>query len=141
MKFFLSNDINRVNWPELAVVFELAPLGYRDPDLLKAVFISSRYRCFLYDGDRIIGAGRALADGVDCSVICDVVVHPDYQGLKQGKRMVNHLVEKSRDHNKVLLYANPGKESFYAKLGFRRMKTAMAIFKDGARAKERGITD
>ena len=29
-----------------------------------------------------------------------------------------------------LLYANPGTEGFYAKLGFHRMNTAMAIWRD-----------
>jgi hypothetical protein len=32
----------------------------------------------------------------------------------------------------------PGKEGFYARLGFRRMTTAMAIFDDPALASARG---
>ncbi|HJT97037.1 MAG TPA: hypothetical protein VJ696_01880 [Rhodanobacteraceae bacterium] len=35
----------------------------------------------------------------------------------------------------------PGKEGFYAKLGFRRMKTAMAIFKDYERAARTGLVE
>lgn len=40
---------------------------------------------------------------------------------------------------KIILYAAPGKESFYTKLGFKRMSTAMAIFENQAAALERGL--
>jgi hypothetical protein len=52
---------------------------------------------------------------------------------------VQRLVEDSRGHKKIILYANPGKEGFYLKLGFRRMNTAMAIFADGQRALRTGL--
>jgi GNAT superfamily N-acetyltransferase len=32
----------------------------------------------------LIGVGRAVADGIDCSYICDVAVHPDFQGKGIG---------------------------------------------------------
>jgi hypothetical protein len=47
----------------------------------------------------------------------------------------------SRGHRKIILYAVPGKEPFYRKLGFRRMTTAMAIFENQAQAFERGYLD
>ncbi|MGO4469735.1 N-acetyltransferase, partial [Pseudoduganella sp. RAF53_2] len=55
-----------------------------------------------------------------------------------GKAIVAHLLEKSRGHNKIILYAVPGKENFYRQFGFRRMTTAMAIFEDQAAAADRG---
>jgi GNAT superfamily N-acetyltransferase len=64
--------------------------------------------CFCYDGDALVGAGRALADGLDCACIADVAVHPDHQGRGLGKAIVTHLVERSRGHKKIILYANPG---------------------------------
>lgn len=51
------------------------------------------------------------------------------------------LVARSRCHRKIFLYAVPGKESFYAGLGFRRMTTAMAIFDDQAGALARGYLE
>jgi hypothetical protein len=44
-------------------------------------------------------------------------------------------------HRKIILYAAAGKEGFYHKLGFRRMKTAMAIFHDQDQAVERGVIE
>jgi ribosomal protein S18 acetylase RimI-like enzyme len=68
-----------------------------------------------------------------------VAVHPSYQGLGIGKQIVSKLVDLSKDHKKIILYAAAGKELFYLKLGFRRMTTAMAIFKDQAQALEDGV--
>ena len=47
-----------------------------------------------------------------------------------GKNIVKYLIEKSRGHKKIILYANPGGEGFYLKLGFKKMNTAMAIFEN-----------
>jgi hypothetical protein len=53
--------------------------------------------------------------------------------------LVSRLVELSRGHKKIILYAARGKEPFYQKLGFKRMTTAMAIFKDQAQALANGV--
>jgi ribosomal protein S18 acetylase RimI-like enzyme len=79
-----------------------------------------------------------LADGRDCSYICDIAVHPAQQGRGLGKQIVARLVRLSASHRKIILYAVPGKETFYEGFGFRRMATAMAIFDDPAKACARG---
>jgi ribosomal protein S18 acetylase RimI-like enzyme len=132
-------EIDNVDWIELSNLYKIAPLGDKDPKDLKTVFSNSRYKCFVYDENKLVGVGRALADGVDASYICDIAIHPEYQGKGIGKAIVNKLVEQSRGHNKIILYANIGKESFYAKLGFARMNTAMAIFKNQEQALEVGL--
>lgn len=88
------------------------------------------FKCFVYENATLVAVGRALADGGDCSYICDVAVLPSYQGTGLGKQVVSDLVEMSSGHKKIILYAVPGKEPFYRKFGFMRMKTAMAIFKN-----------
>ncbi len=103
--------------------------------------LCSRYKCFVFDNEKLIGAGRALADGVDCSYLCDVAVHPDYQGTGLGKEIITRLKELSAGHKKIILYASPGKEGFYKRLGFMRMRTAMAIFQNRERAIEVGLVD
>ena len=131
--------LDTIDWEALSHLYKIAPLGDKKPENLKTVFSNSRYICFVYEEERLVGAGRALADGVDCAYICDIAIHPNFQGLGIGKAIVNQLVEFSKDHTKIILYANPGKEPFYAKLGFSKMKTAMAIFKDKKTALARGI--
>jgi len=80
-----------------------------------------------------------LADGLDSAYIADVAVHPDHQGRGLGKAIIRRLVALSQSHKKIILYANPGTEGFYGKLGFLRMNTAMAIWRDPAPAIESGL--
>ncbi len=132
-------DQRKIDWNELSELYRIAPLGQKLPADLETVFSASRFKCFVFDEDKLIGVGRALADGRDCSCICDISVHPDYQGIGLGKKIVQYLVSQSQDHNKIILYANPGKEGFYAKLGFKKMNTAMAIFRNEGEAIRKGI--
>lgn len=132
-------EIDNINWDELANLYKIAPLGDKKAENLKVVFTNSRYKCFVYDDAKIVGVGRALADGVDTSYLCDIAIHPQYQGYGIGKEIVNQLIEFSKEHNKIILYANIGKEPFYAKLGFAKMNTAMAIFKNQEQAMGRGL--
>ena len=99
------------------------------------------FRYFVYDNEKLIGVGRALADGADCSYICDVAIHPNYQGRGLGKEIIERLIEDSKVHKKIILYAVPSKEPFYAKFGFAKMKTAMAIFKEQDWAKGVGLVE
>ena len=128
-----------VDWDELTDLYRRAPLGNKKASELKTVFTASLFKCFVYDAGLLVGAGRVLADGVDCAYLCDVAVHPSHQGTGLGRAMVSRLVDLSRHHKKIILYAVPGKEPFYRKLGFKRMNTAMAIFADQAQALERGL--
>ena len=128
-----------IDWDEVSRLFSIAPLGDNPPDHYQTVFTNSRYMCFTFEGSTLVGAGRALADGRDASYLADIVVHPDYQGKGLGKQIVQKLVDASKGHKKIILYANPGKEGFYQKLGFKMMNTAMAIFGDQEAALTRGV--
>lgn len=136
-----TSEPDFVRWDELSHLYRIAPLGDKKAADLQVAFSNSRYRCFVFHDAQLVGAGRALADGIDCSYLCDVAVHPDFQGVGLGKRIVNELKELSAGHKKIILYANPGKEGLYRKLGFRRMRTAMAIFHDQEYAAKSGLID
>lgn len=141
MKLTWKSSLESIHWKELSELYQQTPLGSRAPEDLETVFGNSRFRCFVFERDRLVGVGRALADGVDCSYICDVAVLPQYQGLGIGGEIVTRLVAQSRGHRKIILYACPGKEPFYRKFGFRRMCTAMALFKNQDQAIEGGLVD
>ena len=138
MMTWVYDDIN-VNWEDLSHLVKIAPLADKKPDHLKTTFSNSQFKCYVYDNNKLVGAGRVLSDGVDIAYIADVVIHPEYQGKGLGKELMLKLLEFSKDHGKILLYANIGKEPFYAKLGFAMMNTAMAIFQNQERAFEWGL--
>lgn len=130
MGYAWEYDDAAADWVELSELYRLAPLGVKPPDALATVFPNSMFKCFVFDDRLLIGAGRAVADGLDCSYIADVAVHPDHQGAGLGRAIIMKLVELSSGHKKIILYANPGTEGFYVKLGFLKMNTAMAIWND-----------
>jgi ribosomal protein S18 acetylase RimI-like enzyme len=134
-------DQTSIDWTELSNLYQIAPLGYKNPDHLQLAFSNSMFKCFVRNDGRLVGAGRAVADGIDCSYLCDVAVHPDFQGQGLGKALIQKLKELSAGHRKIILYANPGKEGFYRKLGFLRMRTAMAIFQNQDQAISSGLLD
>ena len=133
-----TDALDTVDWIELSELYRKAPLGNKSPERLRTVFTNSMFRRFAYEDGVLVAAGRALADGLDCSYICDVAILPSHQGRGLGDALMSHLVELSRGHAKIILYAVPGKEAFYSRYGFRRMTTAMAVFQDPVAATERG---
>ena len=56
-------------------------------------------------------------------------------------KFILKLKELSAGHRKIILYANPGKEGFYKKLGFLPMRTAMAVFQNQEKAIEGGLVE
>ena len=133
-----TESIDDLDWEELAALYRAAPLGDKKPDDLKLVFANSMFRCFAFEAGKLVAAGRVLADGRDCAYLCDIAVLPSHQGGGLGRKLVARLIDRCAGHRKIILYAVPGREGLYRKLGFRRMRTAMAIFEDQADAYARG---
>ena len=110
---------------QLAALYAAAALGRRSPDQIMTPFRTSKYAVFVTCRGKLVGAGRAFGDEVDCAVICDLAVHPDFQARGCGEQILELLKQRVRHHLRIILYAKPGKEDFYLKRGFNRMRTAM----------------
>lgn len=73
------------------------------------------------------GVVRVLTDFVTDTYITDVIVNLDFQGKGLGKQLVKKALEHLKEHSveevklACSLYANPGKEPFYAKFGFQEL--------------------
>lgn len=126
----LSDDCSSIDWFAAVEVFRRAPLGSREPDKLKRAFENSFTAVFAFDGESLVGLGRAICDGEYQAAIYDVVVLPEYQGRSVGKMIMDKIMSSLPVKN-IILYAVPGKEGFYKKSGFHLMKTAMAQLNPG----------
>lgn len=133
------DDVAAIDLDELSNLYRIAPLGNKPPHALAVVFGNSMFSCFVYAGTELVGAGRALADGLDCAYLADIAVHPDHQRRGLGQAITRKLVDRCKGHKKIILYANPGTEGFYRSLGFLYMNTAMAIWHDPAAAVQSGL--
>lgn len=92
--------------------------------------------CFMVarDGERYIGMGRALSDGVSDAYIQDVVVLKEYRGRGIGAELVRRLAQFCADRGLpwIGLVAEPGTRHFYTSLGFRPLERYEAMRYFGA---------
>lgn len=82
-----------------------------------------------------VGMGRAISDGVSDAYLQDFVVHSSWRGRGIGTRILRSLVEECRcaGIGWIGCIAEPGTESFYTRLGFRRMEGHAAMLFGGVR--------
>lgn len=136
----LTEDTTGVDWSAFCALFQRAGLGERKPAVAQAVFAGSYACCFAWDGATLIGAARAISDGVNSSVIYDVVVEPMYQGQGIGKEMMANLLSRLPKRS-VMLVSTHGNEGFYQKLGFKRLRTAYILQEDFGPWRSMGYLD
>ena len=133
-------DCAAINWELIPEILKAAGMSFHDAAIHQRTFSSSASVVFVYDSQQLIGFGRAISDGLIQAAIYDVAVLPSHQRLGIGKQIIEKIVASLPGCN-FILYAAPGKELFYQKLKFRRMKTAMALFVKADTMSERGFTE
>jgi ribosomal protein S18 acetylase RimI-like enzyme len=129
-----------VDWRAVAATLERVGMAHHEPEAHRRAFEASHTTVFVYEGERLAGFGRALSDGVYQAAVYDVAVQPEDQGRGLGRLIVTSILERLPSCN-VMLYASPGKENFYRKLGFRLMKTGMAVFVKAEAMAAKGFTE
>ena len=81
--------------------------------------------CYLtgtaWDEDKAVGTISIQSDGVNFAVIDDLVVHRAYRNRGIGSTLVRSALARIKplDLEHVQLYPIPGRETFFARFGFR----------------------
>lgn len=138
MSIQVVHECHEVDWNILMQLLSRSGMGTYTPDLHKKAFENSYRTVFLYDDKTLIGCGRLLSDGAYQGGLYDIAVDEQYRGKGLGTKIVNELIEHL-EHINILLYASPGKEPFYAGLGFSHAKTGMVKFINSKGMKEKGF--
>ena len=99
----------------------------RDLAGIKEAFLSSYRVVTAWDGDRIVGAGRLLSDGVCYGWIHDMAVLPDLRKQGIGRDIVEGLLE-GNERQLIGLTSSFEAVGFYRRLGFKKHKTAHAKY-------------
>lgn len=133
-------DTDNIDWNAITDTLKSVGMASYTPDIHEKAFKASYCTVFAYSDGKMIGFGRAISDGAYQAAIYDCAVLDEYQGHGIGKIIVKELLKKLKGIN-VILYAAPGKEGFYKKLGFRKMKTGMAYFVNDEIMAEKGFTE
>lgn len=122
MNLIIKENINNVE--EYNHLYDAVGWGAYDSEISKKALSNTIYSVSIYDGEKIVGYGRIIGDGIVFLYIHDVMVLPECQGNGIGTLIMNKLleyVEKVKIQNcdlRVYLGASKGKESFYKKFGF-----------------------
>jgi len=133
-------DCSGIDWTLVSETLKSVGMAYHEPDAHRRAFEASHTAVFIFHDGRMVGFGRAISDDVYQAAIYDVAVVPEFQGGGIGAIIVKEILTRVSGCT-VLLYAAPGKEDFYKKFGFRKMKTGMALFTNPERMAERGFTE
>ena len=140
MDLDIKQNCSRVDWMSVSETLKSVGMGFHDPDVHRQAFEASHTTVFVYNSGKLISFGRAISDGAYQAAIYDCAVIREYQGKGIGKIIMQNILRRV-SHCNIILYASPGKEGFYQKHGFRKMKTGLALFKKEAVMREDGFTD
>jgi GNAT superfamily N-acetyltransferase len=77
-----------------------------------------------WDGDRLVGYARSQNDRAMTAYVSMVIVHPRWQALGIGRRIMETLMA-GHDRVRFALSAAPGMNDWYARLGFEPDPRAM----------------
>ncbi len=109
------------------------PENDRQPEFVDKIAENSY--CFVgaFCGQRMIGMGRVLSDGVSDAYIQDVTVLREYRGRGIGGKIIEQLILKLRADRVewIGLIGEPGTGNFYNKLGFTQMKGSVPFIYKG----------
>lgn len=140
MKLRIQSNCSNIDWNYISETLKKVGMAYHGGEVHKTAFENSHTVIFVFDEDKLIGFGRAISDGAYQAAIYDVAVLPEYQGKGVGKLIVENIINNIPQCN-FILYAAPGKDKFYEKLNFRKMKTGMALFRNVEKMQKNGITE
>lgn len=104
----------------IAELYRAAPLHrpVEDPERLAAMYAGSNVILTAWDGPRLAGALRGWTDGAFDGYVCDLAVHPDYQGQGVGRELLARLAAFGPRVEWVLRASLLAKE-YYEHLGWR----------------------
>jgi GNAT superfamily N-acetyltransferase len=99
------------------------------PDRAGSALAGTRFGVVAIAGDRVVGTGLVLGDGVTLSYLKDIVVLPQWQGRKVGSRIVEALLAIIRRTAEggmlVTLFTGQNLAEFYAQFGFGGPETGL----------------
>jgi GNAT superfamily N-acetyltransferase len=121
-----------IDWPQLVRLYAEVGLvaGHGkagDAAVIEQAFRNSGKVVTAWNGGQLVAAGRMLTDHLCYAMIFDVGVLPAYQQRGVGAAVMNALLDGAR-HLCIHLTSTFGNEPFYGRLGFKRHKTALALY-------------
>ncbi|MCA0754182.1 GNAT family N-acetyltransferase [Paenibacillus sp. N4] len=114
---------------DLSRVFEQSGIKrpYQDLERLQKMIDHADIMITAWDGDRMIGAARALTDYSYCCYLSDLAVSRDYQKQGIGKRLTELVKETIGAEASLILLSAPSAVDYYPQIGFTRTDKCFVI--------------
>lgn len=128
MNLILKESLDGVEWEEVAEVYRQAFGHPMNASRIESIFAHSyRTRLAVVDG-HAVGGVYAVSDGDLDAAIYGLAVHPDFQRRGIGSALMRSIIGALPSHAAIVLTADaPHLVAMYRKLGFSRLKIAMAL--------------
>jgi ribosomal protein S18 acetylase RimI-like enzyme len=97
------------------------------PDRIQQMIEHANLIVSAWDGQKLIGIGRALTDFSFCCYLSDLAVDRDYQYSGIGRTLVKAVLEQIGDRCSLILLSAPEAMEYYPKLGFEEIKNGFMI--------------
>jgi len=131
---------DEVDFEEVNSILHFYGLSDLDTPTQRQVFLNSYVTIFIKEGDKIVGLGRAISDGITHASIYNIAVRDEYRGNGIGKLIIDEILKRVEGCT-VTLYTHPRHYGLYEHWGFRRMKTSYAIFHNEKYYEEQGFIE
>lgn len=81
-----------------------------------------------WDGDKLVGLISAMDDGIMTAYVHYLLVHPDYQHIGIGKKLVEMIKDTYKDYLRIVVVAYNAELRFYESCGFEKADDASPMF-------------
>lgn len=127
MDFTIQQVTDNICWQEVNQLLNGFGLTNHTVAETQQVFETSQEVVFLIKDQQVIGCGRALTDYIAQASIYNIAVDERFHSQGLGKLIVDTLVQRVKNCN-IVLYTHPDTVGWYQQLGFKKMKTGLAIY-------------
>ena len=101
----------------------------RDKKSLRRLLNESSVAISLWDGEKMIGFGRALSDGLYRAVLWDIVIDKKYQNKGYGENILNNLLNsKALEKVEKIYIMTTHCQEFYKKQGFKEVNQNLLLY-------------
>jgi ribosomal protein S18 acetylase RimI-like enzyme len=117
----LVNLYNSVGW----LAYTTGEAQFKLQDAIR----NSTYVVTAWNGETLVGLARCLSDDVSICYLQDILIHPEYQRLGIGRRLLADCLERF-DHVRMQVLMTDDEERqkmFYESMGYRNTKDLKSI--------------
>jgi len=83
---------------------------------------------YAYDGDKLIGTGRVVSDGIINAYLCGLGVLPNYQNRGIGTEIIKKITKHCKENNLHLQFlCEKNLLPYYKKMGFEEFAIGMKL--------------